>query len=212
MKARGGMLRGMSCLLVTCVTGWTCGPPAGADGQLLPPAMMFGIEIGAVQLTDTGGTSVSLADRLAGAPGILMILDKESCLGCGDYATELKIVKREWPELSQLIVVDGPMDRELERFFRLRRLTPVTDPNDTLLPRLGQRRPPVVVVVDPVGTVLLLDARRGPGSTGFPISRVLAGLKAALSPDGEERASGGYGRRTSEREVDAIVSGIPGDS
>lgn len=203
------MLRILSCLLVAlCTPAWGCEPPVDAAGQLPTSAMVFGTHIGAVELTDTSGESASLADRLAGAPGIVMILDKESCLGCGDYATELKIVGRKWPTLSQIVVVDGPRDQELDRFLRRHRLSPLTDPNGGLLPRLGLRRPPVVVVVNPEGAVLLLDARRGPGSTGFPISRVLAGLAAALAADGEERASSGGRGGPYDREGDAIVSGI----
>ena len=176
----------LSCWLVALLAGLTgtgCEPPAGGTESVGMEYFAFGTSIGEVSLVDALGTSSTLVQRIAGSPGLVMILDEASCLSCGDYATELKIIEHKWPKLVQLVVAEGPIDRELDEYFRVNGILPLSDPNRELLRRLGQERPPVIVVVNPEGRVLLSDSRFGMASARFPVSRVLVGLAAALNPD-----------------------------
>ena len=132
-----------------------------------------------VQLATPGGDVVSLQDVWKEGPSVVVLVDEKDCLGCGDYGTEMKILKRELPALRRVVVGIGRDTALFHAYFRENRLEGLLDPESKLLGN-DLIRTPLICVLDARGRVLFLDDRSGPEGKGFPISRVLMTLDSAM--------------------------------
>lgn len=164
-------------------SGLGCNPPLSDMDSVRMESSAFGTNLGSVNLIDSLGTASTLAERLGGRAGLVMVLDETSCLSCGDYATELKIIEHKWPDLVQLVIVEGSINQEIADYFRTNRIAPLIDFESNVLRQLRQDEPPLIVLANGEGRVLLSDSRFGVASARFPISRVLGEIAAALHRD-----------------------------
>lgn len=180
--------------VIAFILGFAVAEVLGAARKTPPierplPGALTGTFIPDVQLVDMDGNTTRLLDRIQGSPSLLVVLDEEACLGCGDYGTEIRILNRELPHLKTVLIGTGPDTTVFLEYFRRNRIEGLLDPGMNLGNQVGLGHTPLVAVVDPTGRVLFVDPRGGPQSQTFPMSHVLPELTHVLaSPSGDSRS------------------------
>lgn len=139
----------------------------------------------AVQLKHADGTPVSLADRLRGRPALLFVSNLAECRSCSNLPIELRVLRREAPQLETVLIGSGASAEEFRVQFEkmgVAQSEPLVDEHDVLLTRLGLGKTTLVLLADSAGRILFVDSRTAPDRAAFPIGRVIHDLTAALRP------------------------------
>jgi peroxiredoxin len=177
-----GLVLGLSAAVLARRPSPNDSPPVNNPlGDVLP----------AVQLKRADGTPVSLADRLAGRPALLFVTSLAECRSCSNLPIELRVLKREAPQLETVLVGSGASAAEFRAQFEKMGVLPsdpIVDEHDVLLTRLGLGKTTLVLLADSAGRILFVDSRTPPDRAAFPIGRVIHDLTAALQPSA--RSSG----------------------
>jgi hypothetical protein len=155
-------------------------------------ALILGRVLPDVVLMTPEGVPESLSRVLRTRPSLIAIVTQEDCLGCGEYGLELRIIAREVPSLTPLLIGIGQDTALFRAYLRENRIQGLLDPGS----ELGALPTPLVVVVDTTGRVLFVDDRSGPAGKSFPVSQVLLSLRTLFAgqPTLNDTSGGGAGR------------------
>lgn len=147
-------------------------------------ALLPGTPIPDVLLLSLDGDTVHLDAVRGRRPTLLMVVDRQDCLGCGNYPLEMRVLDSALPHLRTALILVGPDTAYFARYARVNRIRVRTllDPDRDVLRALELTATPALILADTAGRVLLTDHRDGPSASGFPISRLLPTLARTLTP------------------------------
>lgn len=132
------------------------------------------------------GMSITSGTLTRDSTTLAWFVDAEFCTSCANLAVDLKVLRRERPDLRQIMVVEPPAylpvsDWIKRQRLRLELIQVGADPTPF---RPG--RPPsspfaTVILLGPDGRILLAGRHSGPQLSSTPISQQLEELQHALS-------------------------------
>ncbi len=154
------------------------GPPSATASEA-SPVLTTGLPVPDLRLVGPDRAPTQLYRVLGHRPALLLLLDGDDCYSCGDYATELKILERELPDLRSITLGVGPDTAMVRGFLARHRLFGFHVDGEDPRISLGFETP-LVLLVDDQARVLLSDARPPGAAKAFPMSRLLQATSATL--------------------------------
>lgn len=148
------------------------------DGATAKVTPLLGKRLENVVLDEPARPSAQLHSTLGSSETLLILLDEDAALSCANLPLELRIIRRDFPELTVTMVGLAEDRTFLESYFArelLRRTYFISE--SSLRTLVGQRTLPLAILVDSAGRIVLVDERNGPQATEFPISKVLNSLR-----------------------------------
>lgn len=151
--------------------------PSAVESQ---PSRLIGQSIGHLELATGDSESVQIVDYLGEQLGFVYVATSEDCLGCGDYANELKLLKRYFPSSRTVLLGVGDNMSDLQGYVGRHRIEGLFDVNGALANSLGGARTPLFFMLSSTGTILYVDSRTGPQSSSQPISELVRTVRDLL--------------------------------
>lgn len=174
----------LTLIIVALTIGWVVGPAMSATRSAVePPPILLGTPIPTVALLSMNGDAVELEAVRAGTATLFLVVDREDCLGCGNYPLEMRVLGSALPHLNTVLVLVGPDTAYFSDYAVRNRIAARTllDPERKLLRALRLNTTPALILTDASGRILLTDHRDGPTASAFPISRLLPALAQTVT-------------------------------
>lgn len=176
---------GIAILSIVCVAVFLKGlrgEEAGTEGDA---STLLGSMLPDVVMTDMNGAAVSLQERVAGHAAVIIVAGTADCLGCANFPLELLIVRNHLPELETLLVGSGGDEVTFVEYFRSTRIDPyaLIDTEERLLSSLGVAQPPVILLVDKTGRIVLAHGQTNwkTADSQYRLSEMVLGLANTLA-------------------------------